>query len=598
MPIAVGRLAGTRLPGEKSGDTLMTRALLTTPMRAGRVAATLLIVLGAALLPAAPAVAEPVVPPDARAIAAAVARLTGRSGDISAAAEFAVGASTIATGDSHSCALSFLGGLWCWGANGSGQLGTDSTAADSLVPVQVTAAGPLAGRELVQVDAGGAHTCVVDADGGVHCWGDNQYGQLGVGGSTDSRVPVAVPGLADVIKVATGTAHTCALTSGGTVSCWGRNNAGQLGTNTVPDADSPQSVGTLSGIVDIAAHEVGTCAVQDNGDAHCWGDNQDGQLGDGSLDPRSRVPVTVDRFAAGNPQFRQIDVGRRHACALDDAGTAYCWGDDSVGQLGDSGPSSGSSVPVQVAAGGRTFALLDVGTDTSCATDEQFSVSCWGRNAAGQLGSGGTVDRDVPTTIARGELTGLPLFAESRTLLVEVDTNARHTCAIDLFGIVYCWGANDNGEFGDRTRTGSAVPARVSLGPAPITGLRVAAADRALRPGWTVPVDPGAGNLLGYAVSAAASSGGGAACTAQSAAATTCTVTGLTNGTRYGVFVVAVSTAGFSFSAGVYATPREPAGEGAGLLPVTGPPPYLAAAAVLLTIGTVLLLRRRLRFTA
>ncbi|HEX8630158.1 MAG TPA: hypothetical protein VF755_18525, partial [Catenuloplanes sp.] len=418
---------------------------------------------------AAPVAAQPADGPDVRAIAAAITQLTGRTGDLSVKAEFGVGASTIATGDRHTCTLNFFGELWCWGANASGQLGVNSAAADSLVPVRVTARAPLAGRELLQVDAGAAHTCVVDGDGEVYCWGENEYGQLGVGNTTDSRRPVRVPGLNGIIKVAAGATHTCALTSGGTVSCWGRNNAGQLGTNSLaPDVDTPQDVTTLTGIVDLAAHESNTCAVKDNGTAWCWGSNEFGQLGDGSGSPRSRVPVAVDRSGVGNPQLGQIDVGRRHVCAVDDDGAGYCWGDDSAGQLGDGGPLSGSSVPVAVAAGGRVFSIVDLGTDTTCATDQSFNVSCWGENAVGQLGLGDTTDRGTPDTVAGGELAGLPLTARDGALLIEVDANFRHTCAIDLFGTVYCWGANDHGEFGDRTRGGSAVPARVSLGPGPV----------------------------------------------------------------------------------------------------------------------------------
>ena len=191
----------------------------------------------------------------------------------------AFGNSAIASGNSHSCAITSEGGVKCWGSNGNG-----------LVPVDV----PGLSLGMGAIAAGGSHTCVLTTGGGVKCWGSNFFGTLGNNSTAASNTPVDVTGLTSgVIAIAANGSHTCALTSAGGVKCWGYNSSGQLGDNSISQRNAPVDVSSLtSGISAIAVGNAHSCAVTIGGGVKCWGQNIYGQLGDNSTTPRL-TPVDV-----------------------------------------------------------------------------------------------------------------------------------------------------------------------------------------------------------------------------------------------------------------------------------------------------------------
>lgn len=202
------------------------------------------------------------------------------------------GVTAVTAGARHTCAIA-AGGLHCWGDNSDGQLG-GSIAGIEWSPAAV----PSLASGVAAVAAGGSidyHTCALTTGGAVKCWGSNRHGQLGTGGSSQDRFTRQdVVGLGSgVAAIATGFHHTCALTTGGGVKCWGENFFGQLGDGSTEHRFVPTDVVSLSsGVTAIAAGGYHTCAVTALGGVKCWGWNEHGGLGDGTLTTRL-VPTSV-----------------------------------------------------------------------------------------------------------------------------------------------------------------------------------------------------------------------------------------------------------------------------------------------------------------
>jgi alpha-tubulin suppressor-like RCC1 family protein len=352
------------------------------------------------------------------------------------------GVARIAAGYRHTCALTTSGRVKCWGHNGYGQLG-DGTISQRTAPVDVV--GLASG--VTAIAAGGWHTCAVTAGGGVKCWGENSYCQLGDGTITQRTTPVNVVGLANgVAAVAVGWYHTCALTTGGGVKCWGYNAYGELGDGTTAGSSTPVDVvGLASGVTAIAAGTYHTCAVTTGGAVKCWGYNLVGQLGDGTT-TSSSTAVDVVGLASG---VAAIATGAWHTCALTTSGGVKCWGDNPYGQLGD-GTNTGSSTPVDVVGLATGVTSIATGGYHTCAVAAGGGVKCWGYNSHGQLGDGTTTRRWTPV-----DAVGLASGAAA------VDAGYRHTCALTAGGGVKCWGYNVFGQLADGTTTQRTAPVDV-----------------------------------------------------------------------------------------------------------------------------------------
>lgn len=234
------------------------------------------------------------------------------------------GVNAITSGLATNCALLSSGEMQCWGYNGRGAIG-DNTTTNRNAPVYVhTSSSDSTPLGNVTAIAGGArHTCAVLSSGGVKCWGNNQFGQLGTGNTTNSNAPVDVSGLASsAVAIDAGTFHTCALLNTGNVQCWGYNFNGELGNNSTTNSTSPVYVQTsstdstpLSNVVSIVGGDSQTCALLNTGDMKCWGQNTYGQLGDGTTTDR-HTPVSVASLG-GTPQATLSHNFDDMNCAID-----------------------------------------------------------------------------------------------------------------------------------------------------------------------------------------------------------------------------------------------------------------------------------------
>lgn len=284
-------------------------------------------------------------------------------------------------GHDHTCALRWTqrGGVaWCWGRNSAGQLG-DGTAVASDRPVQV-----LGDAHFSEIRAGGAHTCAVAVDRQLWCWGRNREGQLGNGGFQPAVRPERLAGLAVWDRVDAGAAHTCAVDRHGAAFCWG---AHYHPYTLFSDADARVTdplplVGSLSwrGIATGYAH---TCGVTRSGTGFCVGYNQDGQVGNG--DPGAYL-ARIDTLARveADDDWVELSAGFNHTCGITRAGSAYCWGDNSVTQLGD-GTGVDRPLPQRILPRQR-WRVIRAGNTHTCGVTTAGRVICWGAAASGQLG--------------------------------------------------------------------------------------------------------------------------------------------------------------------------------------------------------------------
>jgi alpha-tubulin suppressor-like RCC1 family protein len=382
----------------------------------------------------------------------------GKSGSAAVSVAAVVSFASVAAGGAHTCALTASGAAWCWGRGESGQLGVappTTTCPFDGGPLPCTGI-PLevgGGHTFVRLVGGGAHTCGLTSDGSTFCWGDNAYGQLGDNSSTDRSSPTPIASALRFVSIDAGASHTCGLTSDGLLYCWGRNDRGQLGdgTTSMRFVPTPVTGNLIFSVVAAGGFDIGhTCALTISGVAWCWGANDQGQLGGGIADAGA-IPHPVPALVAGGHAFTFLTAASaKHTCALIGSGAAYCWGENAFGALGNGGTENRTS-PVAV-SGGMAFVAVTAGgyLGHTCGLSASGAVHCWGENSVGQVGDGSTLDRLGPSPVAGG-LT-----------FTSIDAGFRHTCGRASTGTLYCWGSNGARQLGINSDAFSAAsPTRV-----------------------------------------------------------------------------------------------------------------------------------------
>jgi len=333
-------------------------------------------------------------------------------------------------GSGHTCAIEADGSLWCWGSNWSGQLGIGSQD-NKNTPTQV---GTDVDWFTVSASAGSYYVCAIKTDGTLWCWGDNMQGQLGLGDTTPRTMPTKVGSDVYWLSVSAGN-HTCAVKTNNTLWCWGSNDSGELGIGSLGDnQNTPVQVDSGIDWLSVSAGIQHTCAVKASGTLWCWGV---GFLGSGYLGTRN-TPIQV----GSDIDWLSVSAGYYHTCAVKTGGTLWCWGDNSMGQLGLGYVSSwGDSItnPAMVTSDMNYWFSVSADGQDTCGIKTDGTLWCWGTNNYGQLGLGNT---NSPVSAPTQVETDIDWIS------VSVGAGGGHTCAVKTDGILWCWGNNGDGQLG------------------------------------------------------------------------------------------------------------------------------------------------------
>jgi len=333
----------------------------------------------------------------------------------------------------------------------------------------------------------GEHSCLIKNDGAVAgrgslwCWGDNTFGELGIGVVSYSEEPQQVllaesnPDKVknDWISVSAGGVHTCAIKGTGTLYCWGLNNNRQLGLDvSVTKSVIPVQIGITENIprgwTKVVVGDFHTCGLREKGvdsnALYCWGENTFGQTGNGKsgLNELQTGPFQV----AASINWVDIALGGKHSCGIQkDPGTgkstAWCWGQGVKGQVGNNTLARATSLPVEVLLPSPTelnlvgWTKIATGKNNSCAirtvgTAGNFkdTIWCWGYNKYGQLGIGdiAVVNQATPRQEASSAIDWLDVKSYSDTVCAQKQTKE-----------IYCWGSNVTGQVGNGTSSDTPV---------------------------------------------------------------------------------------------------------------------------------------------
>ena len=362
----------------------------------------------------------------------ASAALVAATIDFDATGTFHV--ASIAAGSGHSCAVTVDGVGFCWGDNSQGALGDNSL---TNRPTPTAVAG---GQTFSRIAAGRLYSCALTNAGVAYCWGGNTNGALGNGTTALDSVPHPVSGGMVFQAISTGTGsggrQTCAINSTGTGFCWGADGSGQLGNGApLAPVTTPSAVLVSGTWTQIAAAAFYSCGVRTSGAAFCWGADGFGQLGNGAPKANTNQPSKV----VGGLLFTLVAPGQVHTCGLVTGGAAYCWGSNLNGRLGQDTVTTTESLTPLAVSGGLTFSSLESGNSFTCGLTAGGTAYCWGYNASGQLGNGSTDNATAPTLVAGG------------ISFASIAAGTDHVCGVTIGGQAYCWGDNSLGQLGDGT---------------------------------------------------------------------------------------------------------------------------------------------------
>lgn len=347
----------------------------------------------------------------------------------------------VAAGGFATCAIRSDSMADCWGQQpkvGDGTTTNRSTPTATSGSVRFTS-----------IVGSPTHFCGVASDSSLYCWGSNAFADA-TGAAISSNKPAKVASALTWTVAAPGNTHNCALASDQTAYCWGYNDLNQLGDGTARSTTPRFAPAPVSGgfkFKSVVSGSYHSCALSLDGSAFCWGFNGNGQLGNGGSGA-SAVAASPTAVSGAGLVFQSIGAGETWTCGLTTAGRLYCWGTVSSTNVTQTTPKAYPDAPV--------FTALSVGRTHACALTADGTPYCWGNNADGQLGDSTTIERPNPTPVAGGLKFG------------SISAGFAHTCGrTKADGSVACWGLNSAGELGDNSAANRLMPRYIVLGVKP-----------------------------------------------------------------------------------------------------------------------------------
>ncbi len=364
----------------------------------------------------------------------------------------------VVLGADFGCGLTTAATVYCWGGSALGELGDGGGDLSVLVPVRALI--PYSSTNpVIDIEAGSYHACALLQNGQAYCWGENNKGQVGVGsGSGIVATPTLVPGQT-FGQITLGAEHTCGimgtppLAGANYVYCWGDNTDGEFGNNLPTSAVQSTPLNTGLIYYAISAGNLYTCGINNKavGGLYCWGNNQFAQLGNGYSGTFYSTPQqsnVLNPSTGGLAVVTSVSAGNTTTCAIDNAGHASCWGDNTYGQTGN-GVTGTTVLNPTLIPGGYSWTSISVGSNSVCGIASTADY-CWGFNGSGQLGNGtsGTAGTSSPAAV----IGSGALFTQ-----FTVGEGSQSACYI-TGGIVSCFGSDTNGQLGIGPPVFSAMP--------------------------------------------------------------------------------------------------------------------------------------------
>jgi alpha-tubulin suppressor-like RCC1 family protein len=286
-------------------------------------------------------------------------------------------------------------------------------------------------------------------------WGSNSQGQLGNNSTIARSSPVSVTGgFTDWTQVSAGASHSLGVRANGTAWAWGLNDlfVSLLGDNTTVSKSSPVLIaGGFTDWTQVSAGQNHSLGLRENGTAWSWGFNTQGQLGDNSSVEKSS-PVQV---AGGFTDWIEVSAGGSHSLGLRENGTAWSWGNGQSGQLGNNYASGfpNKSSPVSVVGGFTDWIQLSTKNAANLGVRSNGTVWGWGGNFFGEIGDGTTINRSSPVLVVGG-------FTD----WTKVSGGGAHSLGLRENGTAWAWGNGNNGRLGDNSSVDKSSPVQVAGG--------------------------------------------------------------------------------------------------------------------------------------